>query len=70
MKLLFLVDNLKRLVIKEWLIKSIQKVERAYFQSGNALEKYQKLIILLILLVFCHIKILERIIVNLNNAIL
>ena len=70
MKLLFLEDNLKRLVIKEWLIKSIQKVERAYFQSGNALEKYQKLIILLILLVFCHIKILERIIVNLNNAIL
>ena len=70
MRLLFLVDNLKRLVIKEWLIKSIQKVERAYFQSGNALEKYQKLIILLILLVFCHIKILERIIVNLNNAIL
>ena len=70
MKLLFLVDNLKRLVIKEWLIKSIQKVERAYFQSGNGLEKYKNLIILLILLVFCHIKILERIIVNLNNTIL
>ena len=70
MKLLFLVDNLKRLVIKERLIKSIQKVERAYFQTGNGLEKYKKLIILLILLVFCHIEILERIIVNLNNTIL